>query len=367
MEDNFEQLKQLKEMLESGAISKTEYDNMKADLLRESMANDGVKSAQKPSGSSLFFSRNKWKFVGIGVLLGAAFFAWMYYSADPAVEGQKMATAYCDCQKKKNEVYISRLSEFIEAFDGEGYKFAKDVQKDLDKLNNEYELSTISPEVSMCFKEFDLKNTSAVSEWKSNTKKGKSFWAAYQTAIIQNTDLVTQDEEIILLLDRVQTKLATMIFDNPQEYENRKYQVSSLLNGYFANMESDYFDAYSYFAYSVEQYLTSKNITPTEINMIQKKESDYTDKETKLIDETLELTGVDGDRQIWQFSTEFKAYLTSKEKYQVCNIWYEIILNKSGKIVSYKEVRTENKRMLSSEEYNEMFNGGSSNEEESGW
>jgi hypothetical protein len=52
------------------------------------------------------------------------------------------------------------------------------------------------------------------------------------------------------------------------------------------------------------------------------------------------------------------------EKYQVCNIWYEIILNKSGKIVSYKEIRTENKRMLTPEEYNVMFNGGTTYESE---
>jgi hypothetical protein len=367
MEDNFEQLKQLKEMLESGAISKTEYDNMKAELLRESMANDGVKSAQKPSGFSLFLSRNKWKLLGFIAVIGAALFAWYYFSADPVEEGKKMAESYCDCQKKKNEAYISRLSEFVEGFDGEGYKFAKDVQKELDKLNNEYDLSTITPEVSTCFKAFDLKNTAAETEWKSTTKKGKSFWAAFQTAIIQNTDLVTQEEEIAMLRDRIQSKLATMIFDNPEDYENRKAEISSMLNGYFANLESDYFDAYSYFAYSVEQYLTSKNITPTEINIIQKKESDYESKETRLIDETLELTGVEDERQIWKFSTEFKAYRTSMEKYQVCNIWYEIMLNKSGKIVSYKELRTENKKMLSAEEYNEMFNGGSGYGEDSGW
>ena len=53
------------------------------------------------------------------------------------------------------------------------------------------------------------------------------------------------------------------------------------------------------------------------------------------------------------------------EKYQVCNIWYEIILSKSGKIVSYKELNTENKRMMETEEYNQMFRSGSSDGD--GW
>jgi hypothetical protein len=365
MEDNFEHLKRLKELLESGAISKTEYDNMKAELLRESMADDGVKSAQKPSAVSTFFSRNKWKFLALFVALGLAIYFWVYMSADPVQEGKKLAETYCDCQKKKNEAYISRLSEFISAFDGEEYQFAKDVKTEIEQMNNEYNESTLTPDVSTCFRGFELNRSEAETEWKSNTKKGKAFWSAFQTAIINNTEILTQEEQINMLRDRIDSKVATMIFDNPEEYENRKTEISAMLNGYFANLESDYFDAYAYFAYSVEQYLTSKNITPTEINIIQKRESDYTDKETRLIDETIELTGVDGDRQTWKFSTEFKAYRPSMEKYQVCNIWYEIILSKSGKIVSYKELNTENKRMMQTEEYNQMFRGGSSDGD--GW
>jgi hypothetical protein len=364
MQDNFEQLKSLKELLESGAISKVEYDNMKAELLRDSMANDGVKSAQKPSGFSAFMGRHKWKFILLIAAIIGGFFAMRYFATDPKDQGKKLAESYCDCQKKKNEAYIARMTEFIETFETQEFQFAKDVEPLVTKMDNEYDKSTLTPDVSNCFKAYELKNKSAKQEWKNGSSDGKLFWSSFETTIINNTELVTQEEEITLLKERIQSKMAAMIFDNPQQYEMRKYQVSSILNGYFGNLESTYFDAYQYFAYTVEQYLKSKNITPTEINIIQKKESDYTSKETKLIDETLELTGVQDDRQTWKFSTEFKAYRTSMEKYQVCNIWYEIILNKSGKIVSYKEIRTENKRMLTPEEYNVMFNGGTTYESE---
>ena len=368
MEDNFDQLKTLKELLESGAISKSEYDTMKAEFLRESMAKDGVKSAQKPSAFSTFISKHKWKFVATVILIISGLFFINFLSPDPLEEGKKLAVSYCDCQKKKNEAYIERMSEFIQSFESEGYKFAKDVNNDVTKMNNEYNLSTLTPDISSCFKSFELKNTAAVQKWKSNTTDGKVFWEAYQAAIISNTELVTQEEEISLLRDRIQSKTASMIFENPEEYENRKSEISAFLRNYYENLESSYFDAYNYFAYSVEQFLTSKNITPTEINMIQKKESDYVDKETKLIDETIELVGVENDRQSWKFSTEFKAYRSSMEKFQVCNIWYEIVLNSSGKIVVLKELLTENKRLFSPSEYNEIFNGGSSYEsEESGW
>jgi len=359
MEDNFEQLKSIKELLESGAISKIEYDKMKDDLLRESMASDGVKNAQKPSAFKLFMSKHKWKFVFLIILVISGFLLPKYLSKDPNEQGNKLAESYCDCQKKKNEAYIQRMSEFVETFDSEGYKFSKDANNIVTKINNEYEKSTLTPDVSNCFKTFELKNEDAKQEWKSTTSEGKTFWSIYETNIINNTDLVTQDEAIILLRDRIQSKMTAMLFDNPQEYENRKSNVYSILSSFYSSKESSYFDAYNYFSYNVEQYLITKNTTPTEINLIIKRVGDYINKETKLIEETLNFKAVEGNNEIWVYSTELKAFRPSLEKYQICNVWFEVKINRETKIMSYKEIKTENKRLMSAEEYNNLFNSNS--------
>jgi hypothetical protein len=110
MEDNFEQLKTLKELLESGAISKTEYDTMKSELLRESMASDGVKSAMAPSAFNKFLKKYKWFLIALPVILIGGFLLWNSMKEDPKVEAEKLAQEFCECQIQNNKEWLLVVS-----------------------------------------------------------------------------------------------------------------------------------------------------------------------------------------------------------------------------------------------------------------
>lgn len=351
-----EQLKALKTLFESGAISEAEYTKMKDDFLRESMAKDGVKSAQTPSPPS-FIKKNKFLLIGIlALIIGAIVF---YFLSRPNAdeEAKILAQTYCDCQSKTNEEHIKSLEQFITDFDNNKYEFNKDVDLAIKKMIGQYEKYTYTADITNCHNAFVLAEKDAKTKWPRSSGSGTTFWSSFDKEVMKNQQLNEQKDKIIQLMDQIENKKASLSFDNSGEFQSHQYGILNLLNSYYTNMSSFEFDAYNYFAYSVERYLTRKNVTPTEINLILKKPGDYTEKMTKVVDETLELVETNDDFEIWRYSTEFRAFRTSMNQYQICNIWYEVKVNRSMKITSYKEIKTENKRFLSVDDYNQMFNG----------
>lgn len=366
-EKNLNELKELKHLLEAGAISKTEFDKMKDELLRESMANDGVKSARKKSGFAKFIKNNKLKLAGLVVLIIGMYFTFILMKADPEVEAKKLAEMHCDCQIKNNEESITRLMTVGANFDQNKYRFAEDADKEISKIESQFANFTLSPDVSACYKKFDIMRKEAEEKWKKDTDEGKKFWRLFHTHVAENSKIIEQSEQINALKTNMEEKKGAMSFSNSNEFRSHKQSIISLINSLYSNMNYSSFDAYNYFAYNVENYLASKNVTPTDINLQVKKSGDYSSKETKLIEETLELKSTTKDYELWVFSTEFRAFRNSMEKYQICNVWFEIKVNSSNKIVSYKEIKTENKRYLEPSEYNEMFNSGYDNSGDQGW
>lgn len=367
MEDNFEQLKTLKELLESGAISKTEYDTMKSELLRESMASDGVKSAMAPSAFNKLLKKYKWFLIALPVILIGGFLIWNSMKEDPKVEAEKLAQEFCDCQIQNNKEYVSQLNSFIQSFQTKGFEYSSDAEQLLDQMSNEYNANTLNVSISRCFNNLKLRTEEIRSKYKEETSEGKEFWFAYQTKISKNIEMVAQTEQIATLQNAAYQKISSLVYSDPEDLENRKNSISSIMSNFYSSMSYNNLDAYDYFAYNVEKYYGKKNITPTDINILLNTENDYSDTKFKFVQETLQLVSADDKSEIWEFSTEFQTFRTSKEKYQICNIWYEVKFNKSDKILSYIEKKVENTKYLSPEQYNEITNNGNSNENEADW
>jgi hypothetical protein len=367
-ESNLDQLKKLKELFESGAISKMEFDEMKAEFLQESMAKDGVKSAKKKKGISLFIAKNKkliFIFLGL-VIVGVGVYFYLQPNAEE--EAQKYATIYFECESKNNEAYIVKLNQFVAEFETKDYKMSGEVDDDLEIITNQYTKHSLSPEISVCYQNLQTETDKVDKEWSSSSSKGKTFWEIFESLKEKDAALNSQNSQIKDLLERIKEKRDALQFGNSDDLNSRKSVVYSQLNSFYSSKETSYFDAYTYFSYHVEQYLITKNTTPTDINLINKKGGDYLNRETQVIEETLNLKKVDGRNEIWTYSTEFKAFRPSLEKYQICNIWFEVKLNRDTKIISYKEIKTENKRLLTAEEYNSLFNNSQSYEsEEADW
>jgi len=304
MEDNFEELKALKQMLEAGAITNEEFEKLKSDLLRKSMAKDGVKSAMEPSASSLFFKKYKWIFIAIPILAIGIYFFIQNSKPDPKAGGEALAVQYCDCQKQNNEEYLTKLNEIIAQFEESGFEYSSEVDEKLNQLANEYSINTLSPSITACYKNFNLNESIAYSD--------------------------------------------------PNELKYRKNAVLNKMNGFYAAYSGGYLDAYNFFSYNVEKYLGKKNITPTDINLLVKSNTDWTEPSFRMASETVNLVNSSIDGETWEYATEFQCYRPTKEKYQISNIWYEVKFNKSGKITSYREKRVENTKYFTQEEYNSM-------------
>lgn len=354
--NNIEQLKKLKELFDSGAISQEEFDKMRNEFLRESMANDGVLAYQKKTGFALFLSRNKFLLSFIGLLLIGGIFLFFYLQPDLDLEAKKFSEKAIAFEQKNNEEYIRRLNDFILDYELKDYRTIGQVDKDFTQIQNEYNKHTLTADLAFQYRQYKEDEKKIKMEWSKNSKSGKSFWKKVDTYKLESIELSDQNNEIEKLESEINERKNKLKYGSSSDISNRKNEIYSKLNSFYSNKEEDYFDAYDYFSYHVEQYLLTKNTTPTEINLINKRVGDYTNKETRLIEETLQLKQIEKEYEYWTYSTEFKCFRPSMEKYQICNVWYEVKLNKKSKIVSYKEIRTENKRLMSAEEYNNLFN-----------
>ncbi len=351
MEDNFDQLKVLKQMLEQGAISDSEFASMKADLLKKSMAKDGVKSAQKPNAFSLFFKKYKWLFLGIFIFNVVIIVALKSMQKDPIEEANKLAVEYCNCQNQNNAEYISQLSSFIANNDSSKIEFANVFSEKLDELELAYMSDNINQNVESCFRLFEMKKEKVQADFKKGSSDFTDFEFAYNTRINEDSDLNTQKQEISDLLNLAYMLAGNVCYEDQEDLEYRKQNIGSKLSNFYTSISENYFDAFDYFSYNVERYITRKNLNPTDINLIiQKPDSDYQTPKWKVVDETLDLKSCTDNIEIWEYAAEFSCFRPSREQWQISNVRYEIKFNSSNKITSYRESKIEKTQYFTTEE-----------------
>jgi hypothetical protein len=355
MENQFDEFKALKEMLESGAISKEEFDKLKSDLLRKSMANDGVRSAMEPSSGAIFFRKARWIILILLLSVIGAGVAWFYFKPDPKKLAEKYSADFCECEVQRNKEYITSLTGFLSGFDAAGYRVIGDVDLVVSELDSAYARKDQSLGISSCFDNLKAQQSKLESKFKKGTSSGDEFWSDCDIMSAANMELTEQYQTIKQLKASVDSKKASLKYASSDDLNARKQMVHDNLWNMYASMSSGYFDAYNYFGYNVERYYGKKDITPTDINVMMKSETDHTDFSHKLISETVRLDGNDKGREVWLYSTEYKAWRPSMEKWQISNVWYRVILNDQDKIESYTESKVENTKYFTAQEYNSMF------------
>jgi len=356
MKDNFDELKSLKEMLNQGAISDSEFEIMKADIINKSMAKDGVKSAQKPNAFYTFIKKFKWLFVGVIIFIGLIIFIYNSMQKDPVEEGEKLALEYCDCQQKNNEEYINQLNLFISGFDSSKIKFSNDITNKLYELESAHMSKAINQDVSDCFSKINLKLEDAIQYFKKGSSDEKKFLKALENKFELDANLSSQNQEILDLTAIANSLGGNICYTDQDELENRKNNIDMKMNYYYSSLSNESLDAFDYFSYKVDRFITRKNVTPTDINLIINQPSDYQNQKWKVASETIHLKSCLNDIETWEYASEFTCYRPSREEWQISNVIYEVKFNTSDRITSYREIKVEKTQYFSSEEYDEINN-----------
>lgn len=130
--------------------------------------------------------------------------------------------------------------------------------------------------------------------------------------------------------------------------QNIYYRLDYLFN----NWKETYFDPYEYFSYKIEHFFDKKNILPRDLQPYINNSAKIGEAEFSPIQETLSLKSKEGDFDCWEFATDYKFYNENLNTYLTCNKWFNIKINSKDKIVVFKEIRTENIKTLSVDEYN---------------
>ena len=114
--------------------------------------------------------------------------------------------------------------------------------------------------------------------------------------------------------------------------------VTLFLENYYSDLVANNFDAYTYYAPEVKQFIRRKNITPNEINEITQTNEEYSEKSITIAYETIVFDHNDAEDQYWTYWINFSCYRASRSEYQKCNVRVEVGFDEQGKLVSYREM-----------------------------
>jgi hypothetical protein len=115
-------------------------------------------------------------------------------------------------------------------------------------------------------------------------------------------------------------------------------QTTDLILNYYDDADKDQIDAYKYFAPYVERYITVERTTPEEINSINNREHDFTNRETQVIENTITFEREDNGLKYWTFWIDMSCFRIKRQQFQTCKVKIEFGINEDLKIVSYREL-----------------------------
>lgn len=128
---------------------------------------------------------------------------------------------------------------------------------------------------------------------------------------------------------------------------NKKAEINkialNLIQSYYTSLIQDNFDANDWFEPNVQAYLSKTNITSDDINIMHSENTEFTNRNITIKEESVTLDRTEGDVNYFQYECHFTCFRTSKNKYQACDILVEIGINTiSNKFVSYRELKITN-------------------------
>lgn len=352
---NFDQLKKIKALYENGGLTEAEYNEMKNNLINDSVQNEKETTPPIPEPPKSFFAANKGILLLIALLFGGGIAAFLILQKEPEKDAKLLAKQLIEIESEKQLSINQSLLTLLKAVESKSFEFKDEVDLKITEIT---QTASNSINYKSKLRAFELEKTKQLKNYRE--KDAALFSKTLEATFMSDFDLSRLIDEQDKLLKDIERVAQEIGLTNSEEFSATKSNVSSFIHSFYSEYESQSFDAYNWFSYTVERFLTSKNVTPTQINIFQKKStSDYTEKYVRLIDETLELVDKTESVETWKYSTEFRAYRPSKQFYQVCNVWYEIKINAAQKIVSYKELKTENKKYMSADEYMTIYSSSS--------
>jgi hypothetical protein len=352
---NFDQLKKIKALYENGGLTEAEYNEMKNNLINDSVQNEKETTPPIPEPPKSFFAANKGILLLIALLFGGGIAAFFMLQKEPEKDAKLLAKKLIEIESEKQLSINQSLLTLLQAVESKTFEFKDEVDLKITEIT---QTASNSMNYKSKLRAFELEKTKQLKNYRE--KDAALFTKTLEATFMSDFDLSRLIDEQDKLLKDIERVAQEIGLTNSEEFSVTKSNVSTFIHSFYSEYESQSFDAYNWFSYTVERFLTSKNVTPTQINIFQKKStSDYTEKYVRLIDETLELVEKTDAVETWKYSTEFRAYRPSKQFYQVCNVWYEMKINAAQKIVSYKELKTENKKYMSADEYTTIYSSSS--------
>ena len=335
---------ELKKMLELGVISQVEFETIISQQTNSNQTNH------------IIWWKKKWLYIFLGLFILSAFL-YLSLSDDPDAKAKELSKAFVNCQLQNNLDYLNALYDLNEKINKGEYKFVAEIDSVLSELEAHYQNQDFNINLIESFSEYEKLESSAVANWSRSTSSGMEFWKLFDQKVESNAELNKSNKKLeILLADLNEMKLQLSI-GSPEELNELKQFTFNRLESLFGNWDESYFDPYEYFSYRVEQFYGKKNTSPKDIQMYIIQQSNIGAANQMPIFETLVLKSMEGNNYLWEIATDYNYFDENNNIYMSCNKWYNVKINEQDKIVCLKEIRIENKKELSSEEYNALVMG----------
>jgi hypothetical protein len=137
-------------------------------------------------------------------------------------------------------------------------------------------------------------------------------------------------------------------YNNFQLIENKLVQIqnklTSLIQGFYQSIVDQTFDANQYFSPVVDQYITKRNITPTEINSEMTKHYEEFINSKYSFSDPFQISILRDPSRLNYVTYEFHYAVerASKQKLQECDVVVKLGFDANDKIISYSEEAIKN-------------------------
>jgi len=125
-----------------------------------------------------------------------------------------------------------------------------------------------------------------------------------------------------------------------------------ILSKYYYDINNSNFDATNYFSEYVSQFITRRNVTPNDINILFNENDEFVEAQSRILDNRILFERTEKNISYFKYWVDYNCYRRSKNKYQFCKVNVEVGFDENNKIVSYKELKLKDLRFEEVEKYN---------------
>ena len=150
-----------------------------------------------------------------------------------------------------------------------------------------------------------------------------------------------EDEKAIVVsneADKENEAEITVISDIKElEGDLLKDSVKVLITNYLKDISNETFDAWNYYAYKIDEFISRDNLSPNDVNLLFKDKTDFLLEHTELID--IVSVNKDSGNSICSFWMELTCWRTNRQMWQNCKVNIEMVLNADMKITSWRQLK----------------------------